>query len=73
MRRMIRRWMGAVMLASSVVLIGGCASGAKQVKCEGHLEPINKSASGKLAAAPQLPGSRVISPATQPANGKGAP
>lgn len=73
MRRMFRRWMGALMLAFSVGPISGCASGAKQVKCDAHLEPINKSASGKLAGAPQLPGSRVISPATPPANGKGAP
>jgi hypothetical protein len=59
MRRMHRPWVCELMLASSVVLIVGCASRGKDVKCDGHLEAINKPVAVKVASAHQPESAKV--------------
>lgn len=61
MRRMYGPWICELMLASSVVLIVGCVSRGKEVKCDGHLEPINRPITVKVASAPQ-PRSAKVAP-----------
>ncbi len=54
MTHITRACMGIVVLATSLALVGGCASNKNKVKCDGRLEPINKPAPVKSARSTQL-------------------
>jgi hypothetical protein len=51
MKHIFRPGMGAFVFASTLLLTCGCASNKNEVRCDGHLAPINRPASAKSAAA----------------------